>query len=113
VSTRVECLVQVNVAGDPAKDGLEPAAVEPFLLDLPDAIVVRGFMTMPAYAEEAEASRPAFAALRDLRDRLAPRLAGRHELQFLSMGTSQDFVVAVEEGATHLRLGRILHEDTE
>lgn len=108
-----DCLVQVNVAGDPAKDGLEPGAVEAFLLGLPASIHVRGFMTMPAFAERPEASRPAFAALRELRDTLAPRLTGRHDLRLLSMGTSQDYVVAAEEGATHVRLGRILHEGTE
>ena len=105
--------LQVNVDGDPAKDGLMPDQVEPFLLELPDTLVVSGFMTMPAFAEDPAASRPAFAALRELRDRLAPRVAGRHELVDLSMGTSQDYAVAVEEGATHVRLGRILYEQVE
>lgn len=104
-----ELLVQVNIAGDPAKDGLAPDTVEPFLLELPESLRVSGFMAMPPFAADPEDSRGAFAALRELRDRLAPRVAGRHDLVSLSMGTSQDFTVAVEEGATHVRLGRILY----
>lgn len=106
-------LVQVNIDSDPAKDGLAPDEVAPFLDALPDTIRVEGFMAMPAFAADPEASRPAFAALRELRDRLAPTFAGRHELAALSMGTSQDLAVAVEEGATHVRLGRILYEQVE
>lgn len=106
-------LVQVNVDGDPAKDGLAVADVEAFLLDLPEPLRVDGFMAMPAFAEDPEQSRSAFAALRELRDRLAPQLVGRHELRWLSMGTSQDLAVAVEEGATHVRLGRILYARRE
>lgn len=106
-------LVQVNVDRDPAKDGLDPDAVERFLDELPPRLVVSGLMAMPAWTEDAERSRPAFAALRELRDELAPRFAGRHELHALSMGTSQDLRVAVEEGATHVRLGRILYAGRE
>lgn len=106
---RPELLVQVNIDGDPAKDGLAPDDVERFLEELPGGLAVSGFMAMPAWTDDPERSRPAFAALRELRDRLAPLLAGRHELRWLSMGTSQDAVVAVEEGATHVRLGRILY----
>lgn len=106
-------LVQVNVAGDPAKDGLDPSRVERFLSELPEPLVVEGFMAMPAFATDPEQSRPAFAALRELRDQLAPRLAGRHPLRSLSIGTSQDFAVAVEEGATHVRLGRLLYAHGE
>ena len=108
-----ELLVQVNVDGDPGKDGLEPSAVESFLTELPARVRVSGFMTMPAAAASPGDSRRAFAALRELRDRLAPRLGERHPLTRLSMGTSQDFVVAVEEGATDLRLGRTLFVDGE
>jgi pyridoxal phosphate enzyme (YggS family) len=110
---RPELLVQVNVDGDPSKDGLAPDEVERFLEQLPEALEVGGFMAMPAFAEDPEQSRAAFARLRELRDRLAPRVAGRHSLVALSMGTSQDFAVAVEEGATHVRLGRILYAGGE
>jgi uncharacterized pyridoxal phosphate-containing UPF0001 family protein len=61
---------------------------------------VVGLMTMPPFAEDAEESRPHFAALR--------RLAEEHDLRHLSMGTSQDYVVAVEEGATIVRIGSVL-----
>lgn len=110
---RCELLVQVNVDGDPAKDGIVPDEVERFLDAVPEPLVVRGFMAMPAFAEHPERSRGAFAALRELRDRLAPRVAGRHELRELSIGTSQDYVVAVEEGATRVRLGRVLYAGGE
>lgn len=108
-----QLLVQVNVDADPAKDGIEPDGVERFLHELPEPLRVTGLMTMPAWAADPEHSRAAFAALRTLRDRLAPLVVGRHELAWLSMGTSQDYVVAVEEGATHVRLGRILYADVE
>lgn len=106
-------LVQVNVDGDRAKDGVAAADVERLLEELPEQLVVRGFMSMPAWSEDPERSRPAFAALRAMRDRLAERFAGRHELHALSIGTSQDYAVAVEEGATHVRLGRILYAHEE
>lgn len=106
-------LVQVNVDGDPGKDGLAPHDVPAFLEALPATIRVEGFMAMPAFAADPEGSRAAFSALRELRDRLAPTFTGRHELAALSMGTSQDLAVAVEEGATHVRLGRILYEQVE
>ncbi len=110
---RPELLVQVNVDDDPAKDGLAPDDVERFLLDLPAELEVRGFMAMPAFTDNPEQSRGAFAALRELRDRLAPRLDGRHRLEWLSIGTSQEYGVAIEEGATHVRLGRTLYGGDE
>jgi pyridoxal phosphate enzyme (YggS family) len=110
---RCELLVQVNIAGDPAKDGIQPVDVERFLAELPEQLTIAGFMAMPAFAEDPEQSRGAFAALRELRDELAPAFAGRHELRELSIGTSQDYVVAVEEGATRVRLGRVLYAGGE
>lgn len=110
---RPRLLVQVNIDRDPAKDGLAPGDVEEFLLSLPEQVEVSGFMAMPAATEEPERSRPAFSALRELRDEVAVRVAGRHQLHALSIGTSQDFAVAVEEGATHVRLGRILYGGAE
>ncbi len=108
-----ELLVQVNVDGDEGKDGVPAPEVERFLGELPENVRVSGFMTMPAFASDPQQSRATFAALRELRDTLAPRCAGRHDLEHLSMGTSQDFAVAVEEGATHVRLGRILFGHAE
>lgn len=106
-------LVQVNVAGDPGKDGIAPAELDRFLESLPDEIRIAGLMTMPPLARDGEESRRAFASLRQLRDDLVPRWDGRHPLGALSMGTTQDHLVAVEEGATHVRLGRTLHAERE
>jgi uncharacterized pyridoxal phosphate-containing UPF0001 family protein len=69
----------------------------------------RGLMTMPPAVTDPEQARPWFAALRALRDRLAPAWAGRHELTHLSMGTSQDYAVAAQEGATIVRVGGVLY----
>ena len=67
-------------------------------------------MTMAAIADDPEAARPAFARLRTLRDRLRDELGGLHPLDELSMGMSGDFEVAVEEGATCVRIGTVLFE---
>jgi PLP dependent protein len=94
-----EVLVEVNVAGEDAKAGVDPAALGAFIARCP--VRVTGLMTMPPYAAEPESSRPYFARLREL--------AAEHGLRQLSMGTSQDFAVAVEEGATIVRLGSTLY----
>jgi uncharacterized pyridoxal phosphate-containing UPF0001 family protein len=93
-------LVEVNVAGEADKAGIAPDDLGDFIARCP--VTVTGLMTMPPYAVDPEASRPHFAALK--------RLAGEHGLQELSMGTSQDYRVAAEEGATIVRLGTILYE---
>src|SRR6185503_12398505 len=98
-------LVEVNTAADPAKEGVAPDDLDAFLellAGLPN-IRVQGLMTMPAFAEEPAASRPAFAALRELAARCAERYAGTHAFDVLSMGTSQDYAVAAAEGATIVR----------
>jgi hypothetical protein len=94
-----EVLVEVNVAGDGGKSGIAPRQLPEFLKRCP--VKVMGLMTMPPLAPEPEASRPYFAALREL--------AGKHNLAHLSMGTSQDYVVAAQEGATIIRLGTTLY----
>lgn len=105
--------VQVNTATDPAKAGVAPDELAAFLDALPHALSIDGLMTMPALAFDPERSRTAFASLRELAVDMRRKFAGRHELSALSMGTSQDFSVAVEEGATHVRLGRILYGQPE
>jgi uncharacterized pyridoxal phosphate-containing UPF0001 family protein len=92
-------LIEVNVAGEAGKSGIAPGELGGFLERA--AVPVVGLMTMPPLARTPEASRPHFAALREL--------AERHGLSELSMGTSQDYVVAVEEGATIVRLGTTLY----
>jgi hypothetical protein len=94
----VRILVEVNVAGDPGKAGLDPGELPAFLERSPVEVV--GLMTMPPLAASPEQSRRHFARLREL--------AAEHDLAELSMGTSQDFGVAVEEGATIIRLGSSL-----
>ncbi len=107
----VDCLLQVNVAGEDTKAGVPPAGVDPFLESVAPLAGVRfrGLMTMPPAVTDPEDARRWFAALRELRDRLAPRWGGRHELTHLSMGTSQDYAVAAQEGATIVRVGHVLY----
>jgi pyridoxal phosphate enzyme (YggS family) len=92
-------LVEVNVAGEGSKGGVEPSRVPWFLERAPFPAV--GLMTMPPLSEDPERNRPYFRHLREL--------AAEHGLSELSMGTSQDFDVAVEEGATIVRIGSRLY----
>jgi pyridoxal phosphate enzyme (YggS family) len=94
-----EVLVEVNLAGEETKSGVAPGELAAFLERAP--VRVTGLMTMPPLAGDPEESRRHFAALREL--------AERHGLPRLSMGTSQDYVVAVEEGATIVRVGSNLY----
>lgn len=94
-----EILVEVNVAGEQEKAGIAPAELGAFIARSPVKVV--GLMTMPPFTDDPEVSRPYFARLREL--------AGEHGLHHLSMGTSQDYRVAAEEGATIVRLGTILY----
>lgn len=100
----VNVYVQVNVSGEESKSGLAPGELPAFLDGLAafPALIPKGLMTMPPYDPDPEASRPCFAALRELRDKRTPGLPG------LSMGMSGDFEVAVEEGATIVRVGTAL-----
>ena len=98
-------LLQVNVAGEAAKGGFEPAALQAemaALLQLP-RIEILGLMTLPPAGPDAQAARPWFARLRELRDSLQREFGVC--LPALSMGMSGDYEVAVEEGATHVRVG--------
>ena len=102
-------LLEVNMSREQAKHGFSPGEVEHVgdrLRDLPN-VEVRGFMTMAALAE-SEAARTTFRELRQLRDTLAQRW--QRPLAELSMGMSNDFEVAIEEGATIVRLGSVLFE---
>jgi PLP dependent protein len=107
----VACLLEVNVSGEASKAGVPRVEVDAFLDGVQELDRVRfeGLMTMPPLAAEPDASRAAFAALRELAGALSGRWEGRHSFGRLSMGTSQDYVVAVEEGATIVRLGSTLY----
>jgi pyridoxal phosphate enzyme (YggS family) len=98
-SERTEVLIEVNVAGEAGKSGIAPGELAGFIDRCPVRVI--GLMTMPPLAARAEDSRRHFAALGEL--------AAGHGLQHLSMGTSQDYVVAVQEGATIVRLGTTLY----
>jgi pyridoxal phosphate enzyme (YggS family) len=93
-------LLEVNVAREEGKAGIAPEEIGEYLADAP--LPVAGLMPMPPLAVDPEANRPWFAALREL--------ASEHGLTELSMGTSQDFRVAVEEGATIVRIGTSLYD---
>jgi uncharacterized pyridoxal phosphate-containing UPF0001 family protein len=94
-------LIEVNVAGEPGKAGVTPEQLDAFIARSP--LPVAGLMTMPPLTGDPAASRPWFAALRGL--------ARERGLEHLSMGTSQDYVVAAEEGATIVRIGTRLYHD--
>jgi len=94
-----EVLIEVDVAGEEGKGGVDPAQLAGFIERCP--VRVGGLMTMPPFSTDPEASRPHFARLAEL--------AAEHSLTRLSMGTSQDWPVAVEEGATIVRLGTALY----
>lgn len=104
-------LLEVNVAGEGSKDGITLKEVDSFLEATSGYARLRfaGLMTMPPLVSDSEQARKHFQALRDLGERLSRDWAPRHEFRVLSMGTSQDFEVAVEEGATVVRLGSVLY----
>jgi uncharacterized pyridoxal phosphate-containing UPF0001 family protein len=106
----VPCFVQVNVSGEQSKHGLAPEETEHFLKELAAFRSIRpiGLMTMAPHEEDPEATRPVFRQLRLLRDELNARSATAEPLTELSMGMSNDFEIAVEEGATWIRLGTVL-----
>lgn len=101
--TKMPVLVEVNTGGE-SKGGVEPDALDGFLQELSEmsGLDVRGLMTMPPYFDDPDGARPYFAKLRDLRDVLSSKYPGLKEL---SMGMSGDFEVAIEEGATIVRIG--------
>jgi PLP dependent protein len=95
----IPALVEVNLSGEESKSGIVEAELEDFLVLYANVV---GLMTMPPFTDDAEASRPYFRRLREL--------AERNGLRELSMGTSQDYRVAADEGATMVRLGSVLYE---
>jgi len=96
----VPALLEVNLAGEASKSGVDEREIERYLERFP---FIRGLMTMPPFTDDPEASRPSFARL--------ARLAREHGLAELSMGTSQDWRVAVQEGVTHVRIGAALYAE--
>jgi pyridoxal phosphate enzyme (YggS family) len=98
----IPALVEVNLGGEETKSGVAPEELAGFLAEVQErGVEVRGLMTMPPLADDPEASRPHFRRLREL--------AAEHGFEQLSMGTSQDYRVAAEEGATLVRVGSVLY----
>lgn len=109
IGARPRILLEVNVSGEKSKSGMKPEDVEPTLRHIMETcprITVEGLMTMAPFSDNPEDARPHFRRLRELRDLLEDRLG--IGLPRLSMGMSGDYEVAVEEGATWVRLGTVL-----
>lgn len=107
-------LVQVNMAGEAQKHGMAPADVIPFLegIDAFPALRVEGLMFMAPNAENKEEVRPYFRQMKDLFDTIAERSLPQVSMTHLSMGMSGDFHIAIEEGATMVRIGRAVFQDS-
>jgi uncharacterized pyridoxal phosphate-containing UPF0001 family protein len=109
----VDVLLEVNASREANKNGFAPEEVPGLVPQVAALQHVRvcGLMTMAAFEEDPEHCRPAFALVRGLRDRLRSHLTGPHPLKHLSMGMTNDFEVAIEEGATLVRIGTALFEN--
>lgn len=106
----VPCFLQLNISGEESKYGMQPEELLGFVKEIRGYrhIRIAGLMTMAPYEAEPEQTRPVFRGLREWRDRLNQEALLDYEVPHLSMGMSNDFEVAVEEGATWVRLGSIL-----
>lgn len=106
----IEVLLQVNVSGESTKHGVSPDQLEALAVAASECgnLHVRGLMTMAPYSPDPEKARPHFAKLRELAEGLARLQIPRVGMDWLSMGMSNDFEVAIEEGATHVRIGTAL-----
>jgi uncharacterized pyridoxal phosphate-containing UPF0001 family protein len=110
MENKLPVYLQVNVSGEVSKAGVSREETPRYVERLLESNMLEcvGFMTMAPYSEDPENARPVFAALRELRDQVADEVGTG--LPRLSMGMTDDFEVAVEEGATDLRIGRLLYE---
>jgi hypothetical protein len=106
---RVDVLIEVNVGGEAAKSGVAPGSreLEELLMAAPrlEALAFRGLMTVPPLTDDPEGARPYFRKLRELRDSIAVRRLPGISMDLLSMGMSNDFEVAIEEGSSCVRVG--------
>lgn len=114
-SLRPHVLLEVNISGDSAKHGFAPSEIRPALDEMADlsTVRVRGLMAMAGLQADQETTREQFTRLRDLFDSLREDLPENVEMEELSMGMSRDFEIAVELGATIVRIGTVLFEGTE
>jgi pyridoxal phosphate enzyme (YggS family) len=108
----IDVLLEVNVSGEASKHGLAPGEAPALISTINDLrfVQVRGLMTMAAYEENVARTRPTFAALRKLRDGLRQAWGAAVRMDHLSMGMTNDFEIAIEEGATFVRVGTALFE---
>ncbi|WP_047984545.1 YggS family pyridoxal phosphate-dependent enzyme [Ornithinibacillus californiensis] len=106
-SSTVDCFIQVNVSGEASKHGLQPNSVMPFIESLSDFSKIRvvGLMTMAPHTDDKVLLHKVFRELRELRDEIQGKNYQHAPCQFLSMGMSNDYDIAIEEGATHIRIG--------
>jgi pyridoxal phosphate enzyme (YggS family) len=111
----LDVLLEVNASREANKHGFAPQDVPPLAPEVNKLryVRVRGLMTMAAYDDDPEKSRPTFALVRELRNQLRGEIGPTHPFDSLSMGMSNDFEVAIEEGATLVRLGTVLFEGLE
>lgn len=109
----IDCFVQVNVSGEETKHGLKPEEVESFVEKLAqyEKIRVVGLMTMAPHVDDQELIRNVFRRLAELRDKIMNKKLPHAPCEYLSMGMSNDYVTAIEEGATHIRIGSKLVGD--
>ena len=116
-SKTLSILIEINVGGEAAKSGIAPGSdeLEQILLGAPrwGHLRIRGLMTVPPYTEDPEGSRAYFRQLRQIRDRIAARALPQIGMTVLSMGMSHDFEVAIEEGATCVRVGTAIFGERE
>ncbi|MDD5136901.1 MAG: YggS family pyridoxal phosphate-dependent enzyme [Candidatus Omnitrophica bacterium] len=105
-----DILIQVNTSGEESKFGMPPGTAENFIKEISiyPNIDIKGFMTIAPEAADPETVRPYFRALRELRDRLNAKRSTLNALQVLSMGMTNDFEIAIEEGSTMVRIGRAI-----
>lgn len=110
VEKPMDCFIQVNVSGEEAKHGLKIDEVLPFIESLSgyENVHIKGLMTMAPHVEDEDEIRHVFRELRELRDEIQGQQFAHAPCHDLSMGMSNDYEIAVEEGATHIRLGSIL-----
>jgi PLP dependent protein len=112
----VPILLEVNISGDASKKGLDPNELVPLLDQSAERytnVEIRGLMAMAGLMSRGDEARREFASVRELRDNVQTRFEGRFDLAWLSMGMSRDYETAIEEGATHVRVGSSLYEGIE
>jgi pyridoxal phosphate enzyme (YggS family) len=110
INCKLNVLIEVNVSGEESKSGI-PADNTPALIKQISGLenlAVRGLMTMAPYSNNPENARPYFSALRNLRDNISRQQIPGIQMEELSMGMTDDFAVAIEEGATIVRIGRAI-----